>query len=190
MSLHDLQVALGTMVTKAGLTNFEHLALTEQERIWLESLVGSEGFQLTCHIQRWWRVTKLQWMARLTLAALGSSGKEFLSAYLAERQLASLFYIPEVLGFLDFVRERAAHPHIVTIARFESALLMAREGDAAETVIEFLAPAEKLLGAVLMGDPLPAVEERRYYVLVSPLLPDLWRPMEEAELNHRDTENS
>lgn len=174
--------------------------MSAEERAWLEHLVGSPGFEVTCYIQRWWRKTRLKYAAPLTLAALGLDQRgEILKTYLDMVPPPSLFFSPEVLGFLDFV-SRMAPPgsHLEAIARFERALRIAAEaailspgqppGPAelrstqtihqhpAATLVKFTAPPETLLGALLTGQSLPPSDEREYAILVAPGLPYWWRP--------------
>jgi hypothetical protein len=212
MPLADLQIALGLMVTthsaarrSADAPNFNNLRLTAAERGWLSQLPGAPGFNVTCHIQRWWRETKLGWTTSLTLAALGPERADAaLKAYLEATPCASLFFTPEALGFLDFVagrsewREWRDWPHVAEIARFERALLIAKEaaqqavdqpsGDdeiptgarlsphPAAALLVFAAPPAELLGALVEGRSLPPVMATRFPVLVAPGLAYLWRP--------------
>jgi len=212
MPLSDLQIALGVMVTtqaagrrSADAPDFDNLRLTAAERDWLANLPEAPGFNVTCYIQRWWRETKLNWTTRLTLAALGPERADSaLKAYLETTPCPSLFFTPEALGFLDFVagmamwREWSDWPHVIEIARFERALLIAKEaaqqsvagrsGDyelppgarlsphPAAALLEFAAPAADLLGALVEGRPLPHVSATRFPVLVAPGLAYFWRP--------------
>ncbi|HKQ72597.1 MAG TPA: hypothetical protein VJ810_02640 [Blastocatellia bacterium] len=219
MPLSDLQIALGMMVTTHAAThhssdaphrssdapNFDDLRLTAAERGWLAQLPDTSGFNVTCYIQRWWRETKLGWTSKLTLAALGTGRADAaLKAYLEATPCPSLFFTPEALGFLDFVvgmaesTEWADWPHVEQIARFERALLIAKEaaqqsvaslrGDGeippgarlsphpAAALLEFAAPPAELLGALVEGRSLPPVSATRFPVLVAPDLPYLWRP--------------
>jgi hypothetical protein len=212
MPLSDLQIALGMMVTtqtamsrSADAPGFDNLSLTAAERDWLANLPDTPGFNVTCYIQRWWRETKLNWTTRLTLAALGPERADSaLKAYLEATPCPSLFFTPEALGFLDFVAGMAKWaawadwPHVVEIARFERALLIAKEaaqqsgagrsGDyelppgarlsphPAAALLEFAAPAAELLGALVAGRALPPATATRFPVLVAPGLAYLWRP--------------
>ncbi|MCI0388737.1 MAG: lipid A deacylase LpxR family protein [Acidobacteria bacterium] len=212
MPLSDLQIALGMMVTTqaaphrtADPSNFDNLRLTAAERGWLAQLPDTPGFNVTCYIQRWWRETKLHWTTRLTLAALGTGRADAaLKAYLEATPCPSLFFTPEALGFLDFVAgmamwtERADGPHVLEIARFERALLIAKEAaqqsvdrqsgenefpsgarlapHPAAALLEFAAPPAELLGALVEGRSLPPVSSMRFPVLVAPGLAYLWRP--------------
>ena len=185
-----------------GATNFDNLSLTAAERDWLDQLQDTPGFNVTCYIQRWWRETKLNWTTRLTLAALGPEQADAaLKAYLETTPCPSLFFTPEALGFLDFVSgtgKWAESPHLVEIARFERALLIAKEaaqqsagrqsGDnelpscarlsphPAAALLEFAAPAAELLGALVGGRPLPPATAKRFPILIAPGLAYLWRP--------------
>ncbi|HEY7181969.1 MAG TPA: hypothetical protein VIC84_11145, partial [Blastocatellia bacterium] len=220
MPLSDLQIALGMMVTTLASThpsadapNFDNLRLTAAERDWLARLMGTPGLNVTCYIQRWWRETKLSWTTSLTLAALGpGQAAAALKSYLEATPCPSLFFTPEALGFLDFVAgmtkwaERAEAPHVAEIARFERALLIAKEaaqqsgdrrsGDIelplgarlaphpAAALLEFAAPAAELLGALVEGRSLPPASAERFPVLIAPGLAHLWRPaaVDEARL--------
>ncbi len=183
---------------------FAGLRLTGSETDWLTKLPDTPGFNITCFIQRWWRETKLSWMARLTLAALGpAEAGAAIKRYLEATPCPSLFFTPEALGFLDFVARVAERPHVAEIARFERALLIAREAarqsagrqpvcdelpfcaelpsgrltlHPAAALLEFDAPPEELLGALVEGRALPPASDRRFPVLISPGLPHLWRP--------------
>jgi hypothetical protein len=205
MPLADLQIALGLMVTtqSADAPNFNNLRLTAAERDWLSQLPGAPGFNVTCYIQRWWRETKLGWTTRLTLAALGPErANAALKAYLEATPCASLFFTPEALGFLEFVagmsewREWTDWPHVTEIARFERALLIAKEAaqqavdrpsgedeipsgarlspHPAAALLEFAAPPAELLGALVEGRSLPPVTATRFPVLVAPGFAYLW----------------
>jgi hypothetical protein len=212
MPLSDLQIALGMMVTtqaathrSADATNFNNLRLTAAERGWLAQLPDTPGFNVTCYIQRWWRETKLSWTTSLTLAALGPERADAaLKDYLEATPCTSLFFTPEALGFLDFVAgmpqwtEWADWPHVVEIARFERALLIAKEAaqqsvdrqsganeltsgarispHPSAAMLEFAAPPAELLGALVEGRALPPASATRFPVLVAPGLAYLWRP--------------
>ena len=184
--------------------SFDGLNLTGQERDWLTQLLGAPGFEVTCYIQRWWRETKLRWTARLTLAAIRATAPdkeaETLNRYLDATPLSSLFFAPEAVGFLEFAaREAAALPHVADIARFEQALLLVKDaalqfaekdGNAEEadvddarlskhpaaTLLDFAAPPEELLGALVAGRNLPPARAERFPILIAPHLPHLWRP--------------
>jgi hypothetical protein len=215
MPLHDVQTALGLFIAQRasgshGITNIltllKGLQLSAEERAWLEQLPGSPGFEVTCHVQRWWRETRLQWTVPLTMAALGADRRtKMLQAYFNAVPCSSLFFGPEAVAFLDFVLHTAPElPHLTAIAGFERARLLAAEaapwpscGTAelarlvptdqmqrhpAAAVVAFATSPESLLGALLLGRPLPAPEPQEWPILVAPGLPYLWRPatVEEA----------
>jgi hypothetical protein len=203
MPLADLQKALGALVTARAANcsaaevfpSLDALQLTEAERAWLVQLVDAPGFAVTCDVQRWWRETKLQWTARLTLAALGPErSAEAIQTYLSTTPCVSLFFLPETINFLDFAQQTFADvPHIAPIARFEQALLKARmqaslaqdqaaaspDGEPEMTVVEFAAPAVELLGALLQGRALPPAGNEIFPVAVSASLPHFWQPLTE-----------
>jgi hypothetical protein len=197
MPLAEFQAALGSLVsTRASAQSLPaavltaQLQLTASEREWLEAVVTAPGFQVTCAIQRWWRETRLRSLARLTIAALGpSAAAQMLADYLHKHVCASLFFLPETLGFLQFVSEAAPHPHVTAIARFERTLLLAQEAAAAAsntsevTYIEFAAPPAELIAAVLQGQPLPELCAERFLIAVSPTLPHFWQPVVGAMYN-------
>lgn len=191
MPLADLQIALGSMVSATASANplpafsaFDQLQLTQHEIDWLKSLSQERGFKVTCSIQRWWRETRLRGMARLTIAALGKDlATAMICQYLQAHRCASLFFIPETLGFLQFVLTHSKHIHHSTIAQFECALIQAREeavsglstAEMTSIQIDFAAPPEALITALLLGQSLPEPTSERFPVLVSGSLPQLWR---------------
>lgn len=180
--------------------SLEVIDLTDEERGWLGHLPGEPGFEVTCFVQRWWRGTGLGLTVRLTLAVLGPErGRELLEAYLDAVPNSSIFFIPEAMEFLDFVRRTAPEfPHLESIARFERARLKAAEAasmacppltglldthrsrrirrNESADLVSFGASAEELLGALIMGQPLPVADGRMFPILVAPHLPHLWRP--------------
>lgn len=215
MALHDLQMALGMMVVARASgsklstdlsANLSELNLTNRELDWLDILVGSPGFDVTCYIQQWWRQTRLLSTLKLTLAALGSKQiEEFLQAYFAATPCSSMFLIQEALDFLDFVIEVAPPiPHLDAIARFERAILLAASVTdmsfdfmldivklppaqqmrylQASSIVELTAPPEILLSALLFGCSLPPVDSQRFPLIVAPWLPQLWRPATKEEV--------
>jgi hypothetical protein len=127
-----------------------------------------------------------------------------LKAYLDATPLSSLFFTPEAIGFLEFAaREALALPHVADIAHFEWALLLVKDAalefaektdeakeqafeelptDAqlaphpAAVLLEFAAPPEELLGALVAGRSLPPARAERFPILIAPHLPHLWRP--------------
>ena len=145
---------------------------------------------------------------RLTLAALPPARRlQVVQAYIATVPCTSLFFIPEARQFLDFVLHTVTGvPHLDAIARFERALLCAREAEDTSVhtpldvtallpsrvlhhhqtaaLISFSAPPEQLLHALLQGIPVPAPDNHTYAVLVTPRLPHYWRPVtpDEAHL--------
>jgi len=214
MPLHELQMALGAMVitqkstssrTVARYASLDNPSLTTQEHAWLNQVAESAGFDVTCDIQRWWREMRLRMIVRLTLAVLGEDKQElFLRAYIEAVPFSSFFFIPEALSFLEYTIEHApATPHLFSIASFERAMLLASDANAsnpcnsgalrvsqkikrnpAASLVEFNAPPEILLGALLVGEPLPASQDESFPVLVAPGLPHLWRDacLNEAQL--------
>ena len=174
------------------------LSLSGDEMTWLSDLKKSPGFQVTCRIQRFWRLTKLRATAVLTLAAVKDS-EELLQNYIDQTPCTSLFFITEAVGFLDYIAARSAtDPHVADVAAFERALLLARNqsmscarSDSAgvsrrsfqrikvapgAALVEFSAPPEVLLGALLAGALLPEAQSERYPILVAPGLERIWRP--------------
>lgn len=208
MPLADLQIALGSMVSAAASANpvivmnaFDQLQLSQLEIDWLNSLNHERGFNVTCAIQRWWRETRLRSMARLTIAALGKElADAMIHQYLQANRCASLFFLPETLGFLQFVETHSQHIHHSTISQFEAALIQAREAAASGlptekmtvTKVEFAASPEALIAALLLGHSLPEPTSERFPVLISGALPQFWcvATMDEAfinfELNEQD----
>lgn len=203
MPLAEWQTALGTLIAaQAGRghiptstqTEVSALHLTPDEQTWIGKLGESKGFKVTCEIQRWWRETRLREVARLTVAALGGEqSTAMFSAYLSSYFCASLFFVPEALRFLQFVAESATHPHLSSIAKFERALLLAKEAAQEEglhrttfsSLVYFAAPAEEVLGALLQNQPLPEVQSERFPVFVSSAIQHFWRPAtpDDAELS-------
>jgi hypothetical protein len=210
MALRELQTALGTLIAThapdlsrqaAQRTWLRTLDLNTAEHAWLQQLLEAPGMHLTCTIQRWWRQMRLQHTVRLTLATLPAPQRQsMVQAYIATVPCTSLFFIPEALQFLDFVLHTAAAvPHLDAVARFERALLCAREaagtsGTAsrdlatlsstqplrchrAAALITFHAPPETLLDALLQGTPIAAPDGHGHVVLVAPKLVHYWRPV-------------
>lgn len=188
MPLADFQAALGTMVTVGATAQTlptSQLNLSRDDVAWLGSLPDAPGFKVTCAIQRWWRETRLRSLARLTLAALGAEqAAQFLTTYLQANLCTSLFFLPETLAFLRFVESHTDNPQLAAIARFEAALLLAKEEvtqpqlpeTPTTTYIEFAAPPEEILSALLQGLPLPSPRTERFPVWVSSALPHFWCP--------------
>lgn len=209
MTLREWQTALGTLVVagasgaRPSSCQFEALTglrLTAAEHAWLAQVVDTPGFVITCDVQRWWRETRLQWTARLTLAAVGpDTGEQLLKAYIETVPCASLFFLPEAMGFLDFLTHTVPmRPHLETVVQFERALLLAAAAaplplsttqdvteflpsrqlhcHPAAALVTFAAPPETLLGALIQGTPLPVPSREIFPILVAPGLPHLWRP--------------
>ena len=191
MPLADFQVALGTMVAAyssanslSATTAFQNLTLSENEEVWLSSLRTAPGFKVTCAIQQWWRETRLRDLARLTIVALGKErAAKLIGDYLKTNVCTSLFFLPETMAFLNYVATQTDHPHLIALAQFEQALLLAKEQsvqsvlirDLTVRYIEFAAPPEEILAAVLRGQPLPEPRAERFPVLVSAGFPHFWR---------------
>jgi hypothetical protein len=178
------------------------LELTPEEWTWLDQLTGAPGFAITCRVQRWWRETRLRRTVRLTLAALcADQSAELIASYLDRSRCPSLFFIPEAVGFLDWViGEGPAVAHLGAIARFERAIILAAEAapapprpephaahcsgahalrlkpHPAAAIVEFAAQPERVIGALLSGDPMPRPDGPTFPVLVAPGLTHLWRP--------------
>lgn len=199
MPLADLQSALATLVsdyaaagdlTVAAQDSLHRSDLTEAERDWLRYLPATQGFKVTCDIQRWWRETRLRGVARLTLAALGSEQTtQILNEFLSTHPCVSLFFLPESLAFLNYVAGTVEHPHPAAIARFERALIIAKEAASqaeqtsdtqATTIIEFASPPEELLAALLQNRELPEPGDARFPVIVASFLPHFWQPVSSA----------
>lgn len=199
MPLADFQSAIGTLIATAATSSQQTpypgfsgaaLQLSEREAVWLQAVQQSKGFQVTCAIQRWWRETRLRDLARLTIKALGSvQAAAMINAYFQQQLCTSLFFLPETLAFLHYVAEHSSHPHHHSIALFERALLLAQEEipssddcNPPTTLIEFAAPPEDLLRALMQGTELPAPTAKPYFVLISSGLPHFWQPVAAEEL--------
>jgi hypothetical protein len=212
MSLGEWQSALGTLVVTRASSDrldrfpwalFAGCRLNAEQRNWLEQLVGSPGFEVTCLVQRWWRETRLRWAIRLTLPALGpDQATEVINTYLNTIPVSSLFFFPEALGFLDFILQlKLEIPHVNAIAHFERAMFLAAEAaslplnhldgswpqrtpkypNPASTVVVFDTDPEKLLKAILTGKPLPEPGPQKTTVLVSSTIPCFWRVLNKEE---------
>lgn len=214
MSLSDWQRGVAWTLTRAASPQSRHaelaaaiaaLPLAPAERTSLAALAGAPGFAMTCYIQRWWRATKLESTLRLTTAALQAARLPVMDAYLDQRPCSSLFFLPEALGFLDFVATLGDRhgPHLQPFAAFERAFLLCQElatrfrapappapgamvhVHPAAALIKFEAPVAELFPAVLAGQPLPEPGDAPAWILVAPGLPRLWReatPEERAVL--------
>jgi hypothetical protein len=105
-------------------------ALSESERAWLGSLLGTPGFNVTCEIQQWWRETRLRDLVRLTLQALGpEQSARVIREYFRTHPCDSLFFLPESLSFLEYVEAVTDHPGLLAIIRFEKKYLRAIEAN-------------------------------------------------------------
>ncbi|MBL8205295.1 MAG: hypothetical protein JNM09_13755 [Blastocatellia bacterium] len=202
MPLADFQSAIGTMIAVAATgnplsdeirTSLDSLQLTDTEKAWVQAMPQTRGFNVSCAIQRWWRETRMRDLAKLTIQTLGPEcADQMIAAYLQQNICTSLFFLPETLAFLGFVAERSDHPHHHAIAQFERALLQAQEAarqmgnsNPTTTLIEFYAPPEAILAAVLQGGALPEPTVEPFFVLVSSALPHLWRPVAAEDLPHQ-----
>ena len=195
MPLAELQTALARLVSAHAASGslapetLDELALSAEERAWLDSLPGAPGFRVTCDIQRWWRETRLRETARLTLVALGPQrAADLVQAFLNAAPCSTLFFLPEARAFLRFAAETLEDANLSAIARFEHALLVAGDAalqlapdapdfDEATEIVVFAAPPEELLDAVLHRHPLPAPSLEGFPVLISPRLPRLSQPI-------------
>lgn len=128
---------------------------------------------------------RLEAVAALTLATLGPDAAEWVDHYQDRASAVSED------GFLEFVIARTDEPVLLSIARFERALSVARaarsvEPSAAPTelgeslrlhpaacTIDLPGPAEQVIGALALGLSVPPYAG--WPVLVAPGLPTLWR---------------
>jgi hypothetical protein len=163
MSLPELQRGLGALVAlqaadpeaaERTTAVLDSLDLSPDERAWLTRLRGTPGFKVTCDIQRWWRETRLGWTARLTLSALPQAERAaLLQRYLSRVRCRSLFFAPEAIAFLGFAaRALADRPHLAALARFERAVVRAREADP-EPARALLRRAEKQIRRQIRSQP-------------------------------------
>jgi hypothetical protein len=203
MALHDWQMALGRLVEARAsgrelrplLESLDGLNLEDAEREWLRNVTGTPGFALTSEVPRWWRGTRVERSARLTLAALGESAGQVLGDYMRTVPGFTLFFVAEALAFLDYVATTTALPHVRAVAHFERAVWTlkraepspdapASEPSPSDTLVRnpmaslvtFPAPPEEVLGALLTDGPLPEETGELHAVLVAPGLPRMWRP--------------
>jgi hypothetical protein len=203
VALRDWQNALGQLVEARAsgrplepvLERLDGLDLEETDRAWLRRVVGTPGFELTGYVPRWWRSTRVSRAARMTFAALRESREEVLQAYLRATPCTTLFFVSEGLSFLEYVIANTTVPHARAVAEFERALwelrreapstlpqpqelsaedLLAPHPKAA--LVTFDASAEAVLGAVVVGAPLPQEPAEPHPVLIAPGLHRLWRP--------------
>jgi hypothetical protein len=186
MALADLQRALGALVVKGAspaatvAANTDTNRLTAAEAAWLSALADSKGLAITSYIARWWRETKIQMMARLTVAALARAGRaELIARYLDRVAGRTLFFLPEALDFLGFVAAADVPRWLAAIAEFERALLIAREAqpNAAPppVTVAFPCPPEALLGGILLGGEISSAGDGpTTSVVIDVRLPSLW----------------
>jgi hypothetical protein len=206
MALRDWQIALAQLVEARSAGREElplrqaDLELEGAERAWLEQVTGTPGFALTSYVPGRWRETRVGYTAPLTLAALGADARARLQDYQRAVPNFTLFFPSEGIAFLEYVDTLAVPTHVHTVARFERAMwnlkrrvlsmsaptpavprdaLLVRNPDAA--VIPFDVHPELLLGALLMGAPLPEPTAELHHVLVAPGLPGSWRPATNQE---------
>ena len=197
MSLLAWQTALAELVTARAAGAHEAMqvgldeALAAAECAWLDSIVASSGFKLTCDVQRWWREFRIQQAAPLTLGALNADRRAVLATeYIRRHGRPSSFFLREALPFLDLAAELASDlPYVPALAAFERAML--RLGDAladnpgltqvpafcTDTPIEahplaevvcFEAPPEQVLAAASRGLPFPDAQAQSYWIVVAP----------------------
>ncbi len=203
MALRDWQNALGQLVEARAsgrdlqpvLETLDGLDLEEQDRAWLRRVIDTPGFELTSYVPRWWRHTRVSRSARLTLAALRETREAVLQAYLRATPCTTLFFVSEGLSFLEYVISTTALPHVRAVAEFERALwVLKREAPnapsspqapssedvlaphTAAALVTFDASPEAVLGALVMGQPLPREPAESNPVLIAPGVPRMWRP--------------
>ena len=136
---------------------------------------------------------RLEARAGLTLATLGRDASVWIEHYQADGAAGS------EEGFLEFVIARTDDPVLLSMARFERALSVARAARSAVVVepptelgerlclhpaavtLDLPGPAEQVIGALALGVEVPPYSG--WPVLVAPGLPTLWRqasPLEDA----------
>lgn len=199
MALRDWQMALGQLVEARSAGRAQRpvpdvlagLALDDAERAWLAQVTATRGFGLTSFVPRWWRETRVRRSARLTFAALGAAAAKHLGDYIRAVPNFTLFFVPEGLGFIDYVEALAVPDVVHAIARFERAMWNVKLGAPATAgavgddeplvrhpaadLIAFEASPELVLAAVMQGQPPPAPDEAPHHVLVAPGVPGMWR---------------
>ena len=201
MALTDWQQNFARLVTSPPGTP-AHLTgeLTEAEREWLTVLADSPGFMVARLLQRRRRQECLREHARLTVSAASRAGEgdlveAYLDAFPSPAPLATL----EAIRFLDMVQARTEDYLVVSVAKFERAIVdaaeerMRRAGDDSDRpidpdatlrvhpwrVIVMPARAEDVIVSVALGESLPLLD--RNPVIVGPGLPSLWREASRAE---------
>jgi len=141
--------------------------------------------------------SRLEEQAGLTLAALGRDALVWIDAFQQQGQGPVDAERPD--GFLEFVIALSRDGVVLSMARFERALSIARAAQSyddteptvrlgerlrmhpAASVVDLPGPAEEVIGAVALGMSPPAYSG--WPVLVAPGLPTLWRqatPFEDA----------
>lgn len=183
MALRDWQLALGQMVAARAAGRDAAVAdllagldLDAAERSWLAGVPDTRGFGLTGFVPRWWRETRVRRAARLTFAALGDAAAGHLRDYLRTVPSFTLFFVPEGLAFIDYISVLPVADLVHAVARFERAMWLARlEPLRARCVIEFAAPPDLVLAAVLQGQPLPPPSDQLHFVVVDPGAAGRWR---------------
>ena len=198
MSLSAWQTALAERVTAraSGTSMGSDGTLSAEEEHWFEFVSTSAGFKLTCDVQRWWREFRVQQAAPLTLGALSADLRgRLVDEYVRRHGRPSSFFLREALPFLDLAAELGGDmPHVPALAAFERAMLrlgsaLADDLDLAQVrefqpdlpvvanplaqVVRFQAPAGQVLAAAARALPFPAVEDRAYWILIAPDLPNL-----------------
>lgn len=173
--------------------------LTAAERAWLDRAAVDPGRQVTREVQRAWRRIRLTSALPLTMAAIDpGSRRAIVDAYCDACPCVSFFHAHEGRAFADFLRGTgAAGPHPTSLAALESALADAdawplfvddaerpppRPEDRlalhpAAARIPFAAAPEAVIGAVLRGAELPAVECIDHEMIVAPGVRGLGRSL-------------
>lgn len=169
--------------------------LTNDENDWLSRILNSPGLQVTQQTQQWWRIARVCSAAPLTLALLKREGlEELLYEYITCQPVKTLFFAAELEQFNYFIQDHPqANSTIKTLVEFEFAIKNAyqssvnrdqtKQGHNVALVIQalhFRCDPIKLLGSLLTGAALP-LETQDYYVIVSPDLPQHWRPASREE---------
>jgi hypothetical protein len=174
MTLAGWQLALAELV---GGQDPGDVPLTRVERCWLSELRGTPGFEVTAQVRRWWRRYRVASCAPLTLEVLGPARDDVLDGYLAAFPEPTSFYVREAARFLGYATTTSSGEHLASVAGFESAMLQAAQGQpVAEPVVAFRAPPHEVLAALIAGAAPPEPHpSRRWWLLVSPDLPQLCR---------------
>jgi hypothetical protein len=178
--------------------------LSDTERRWLGNNEMTSGFKLVCDIQRRWREFRLETATPLTVSALGPERRqEVVGEFIRRHPTSSIFFMSEALPFFDIAAEMAADvPHLAELVAFERSRLLLGEalasGHAASgdgemnpsdklathplaSVVRFHAPPERVIAAAMRGQCMPPREERNYWLLIAPRLPNLARVCDTAQ---------